>query len=195
MKIQYAIVIGAILVGSLATVNWAFVSETDASANTLKSSAGILGHVTLTAMNEDGNVISYRQTDNVVINAGDNCILDDVFGTNVGGCDSLTNPYVTVHIGTDSVQAFGETATDLVTYHAQTTGVTGSSTAASVTGGAGTTVTAAFFDVNANIAEAALKNSSVSASADVLALQKFTPISLGTTDDLTIEWTVTIDGN
>lgn len=194
MKTQYAIVIGAILIGSIATVNWALVSDNGTTANTLKSSAGMMGHVTLTALNEDGQVIAYRQLDNVVINNADNCILNDVFNTSVGSCNSLTNPYTYVHIGTNNA-AFSETSTDIVTYRAQTAGSTGSSTAASSNGGASTTITAAFLDVSASIAEAALKNDSLSASADVLALQNFTPISLGPTDDLTIQWTVTIDGN
>ena len=57
-----------------------------------------------------------------------------------------------------------------------------------------TTINAVFFGVNADIEEAALQNLVLSAS-DVLALQQFNLISLGASDDLTIDWTVTIDGS
>jgi len=193
MKLQFAIVIGAILIGSLATVNMAFVSD-DTSANTLKSSAGMLGHITLTAMDEDGNVIAYRQTDNVVINSGDDCLLENAFGATTN-CNLPTTAFDFVHIGTDSTGSFSETSTDIGTYARQTAGTLLSQTTASAGSGASATIQAAFFDVNANIAEAGLRNAALSASGDTLALQKFTPISLGATDDLTIEWTVTIDGS
>jgi len=193
MKIQFAIVIGAILIGSIATVNFAFVSDNDASANVLKSSAGMLGHVTLTATNEDGNVISYRQTDNVVINGGDDCLLEDTFGA-ATACTDTSSPFDDVHIGTTQT-AFTESSTALATWNSATAGSVGTPTTASGTQGSSVTVTAAFFDVSASIAEAALRNSASSQGTDVLALQSFTPISLGPTDDLTIEWTVTIDGN
>lgn len=197
MKLQLAIVIGAILVGSLATVNLAFVQNEDISANSVKSTAGMLGHVTLTAMDEDGNVVAYRQTDNVVINSGDDCLLEDTFGAATPCLDTsglaTTDVFDDIHIGTASA-AFTESSTALGAWNSATAGTVGTATTASANSGASVTVTAAFFDVNANIAEAALQNGPLSAS-DKLALQQFTPISLGATDDLTIEWTVTIDGS
>ena len=192
MKLQLAIVIGAILIGSLATVNMAFVQNEDISANSLKSTAGMLGHITLTAVDEDGNIVAYRQTDNVVINEGDDCLLEDTFGA-VTACGDGSALFDDIHIGTSS-QAFTESSTALGTWQSTTAGTVGTATTASANSGASVTVTAAFFDVNANIAEAALQNGPASAS-DILALQQFTPISLGATDDLTIEWTVTIDGS
>jgi len=194
MKLQYAIVIGAILIGSIATVNMAFVSDTDISANTMKSSAGMIGHVTLTATNEDGEITAYRQTDNVVINHGDDCLLEDTFGI-VSTCFNITDPYNDVHIGT-ATASFTESSTGLGAFDSTTVGTVGTPTLATGTQGASVTVTADFFDVNADIAEAALRNGAATdTSSDVLALQSFSAISLGATDDLTIEWTVTIDGN
>ena len=191
MKLQFAIVIGVILVGSIATVNWAFIPDNEVSANSLKSSAGMLGHITLTAVNEDGNIIAYRQTDNVVINTGDNCIAEDIFGTDFASCAG-TAVFDKVHIGIGTA-AFTETSTDIASLNDSVTGVFTTTGAATSTGGASVTLQAAFTDVSAAIAEAALKNGS--AGSDVLALQSFTPISLGPTDDLTIDWTVTVDGN
>jgi len=195
MKLQYTIVIAAILVGSIATVNMAFTtSDSDFSANSVKSSAGMLGHVTLTATNEDGSIIAYRQTDNVVINAGDNCLLEDTFGV-ATTCFNTTNPYDDIHIG-EATAAFGEASTGLGTFHSTTAGTVGTPTLASGSNGASVTVTADFVNVSAAIAEAALRNGPETTTAsDVLALQSFSAINLGPTDDLSIEWTVTIDGN
>lgn len=192
MKLQLAIVIGAILVGSIATVSMAFVQENEFSANSLKSAAGMLGHLTLTAVDEDGNVIAYRQTDNVVVNTGDDCLLEDTFAA-ATACGDGSALFDDIHIGTTQT-TFTETATGLTTWQATTAGVVGTPTTASGVGGSSVTVTAAFLDVSASIAEAALQNSNLSAS-DKLALQSFTAIPLGPTDDLTIAWTVTIDGN
>lgn len=192
MKLQLAIVIGVIVIGSLATVNLAFVQNNELSANTLKSTAGVLGHVTLTATDENGSVIAYRQTDNVIINKGDDCLIEDTFGA-ATPCGDVAAVFDDVHIGTTQT-SFTEGTTGLTTWSKTTAGTVGVATTASGTTGAQVTVTAGFLDVNASIAEAALYNSNLS-SGDVLALQSFTPIVLGATDDLTIQWTVAIDGN
>jgi len=195
MKLQLAIVIGAILVGSIATVNWAFVQDNELSANTLKSSAGMLGHITLTATDKDGNIKAYRQTDNVIINKGDDCLVADTFNVAVGTCGNTATAYDKVHIGTTQT-VFGETSTaGLSGWKSSTGGSVGSVTSATGLGGASVKVTANFLDVSASIAEAGLYNSANTNTGDALALQSFTAIPLGATDDLTIEWTVTIDGN
>jgi len=49
------------------------------SPNALKSGAMVLGHLTLTAYDENGNVIAYQQTDNTVTNRGDDCIARLIF--------------------------------------------------------------------------------------------------------------------
>lgn len=192
MKLQLAIVIGAILVGSFATVNWAFIQNNEPSANVLASAAGLVGHITLTATDENGNIKAYRQSDNVIINKGDDCIIEDVFGSDTP-CSNVAAVYDDIHIGTGTT-GFSETSTALTTWYRTTAGTVGAATTAQGTTGAFVTVTALFPDVSANIAEAALYNTNLSAG-DVLALQQFTAIPLGATDDLTIQWTVTIDGN
>lgn len=190
MKLQFAIVMAAILVGSVATVNMAFLSDSESSANSMKSVAGMVGHIELTATDEEGNIIAYRQTDNTVINAADECIATDIFGaTAFGGCDPASD-YTNVHIGTSTANAFTEGSTDLISEDSSTGGAISATTAATALSGASVTITADFTDVGATIGEAALKNG----SSDVLALQGFSGIALGATDDLSIEWTVTIDG-
>lgn len=190
MKLQLVIVIGAIIIGSIVTVNMALVQDNEFSANSIKSTAGFIGHVTLTAVDEDGNIIAYRQTDNTIINTGDDCILEEIFGA-VTAC-TAGSVFTNIHIGTNTA-SFTETSTGLGTFFASSAGTVGNTITASALSGASTTISTTFFDVSATIEEAALQNNILSAS-DVLALQQFTGIVLGPNDDLTIDWTVTIDG-
>ena len=190
MKLQLVIVIGAIIIGSIATVNMALVQDNEFSANSIKSTAGFVGHITLTAVDEDGNIVAYRQTDNTIINTGDDCILEEIFGAPT--VCSVGTLFTNIHIGVSTAD-FTETSTGLGGFFASSAGTVGSTVTASSLSGASTTISTTFFDVSTTIEEAALQNNILSAS-DVLALQQFTGIALGPNDDLTIDWTVTIDG-
>lgn len=167
----------------------------------LESGSFMTGHLTLTATDDAGNVIAYRQTDNAVLNRADNCISELIFTLDTGkGCNTNASTYDRIHIGTGSnATTPSEAWTQLVlpiTYHADVAATTVALTNATGTGGAQTLLTATFNNVNANIDEAAIRNGAGgSGVGDVLAYQQFTEIVLGATDDLTIEWTVTIDGN
>ena len=162
-------------------------------SNEVKSSALMTGHVTLTGHDDQGNVIAYRQTDNVVVNNGDDCIAKLIFTSATGGNCASASTFDFVHIGTGSNSAT-EGVSALVAYAKQTTADTWATTAASATAGAATLITANFFNVGATITEASIQDASATDS-DVLAIQSFSAIPLGTSDDLTIQWTVTIDGN
>jgi hypothetical protein len=167
----------------------------------LESNAAITGHITLTATDQSGNVIAYRQTDNAVLNRADNCISEKIFTLTTGnGCSTDASPYTRIHIGTGSnATTPSEAWTQLVlpmTYNSDVAATTSALTNATDTGGASTLLTASFTNVNANINEAAIRNGAGgSGVGDVLAYQQFTAINLGATDNLTIAWTVTIDGN
>jgi len=47
---------------------------------------GMFGHITLTATDPDGKIISYIQTDNIIVNVGENCVAESLF--NVTTTDS-----------------------------------------------------------------------------------------------------------
>ena len=191
MKLQFAIVLGVILVGSIVTVNWAFQQENDLSVTAFKSSAGMVGHVTLTAIDEDGNIIAYRQTDNVIIDLADQCIGEKLFQGD-WSCDDPTGFYTFVHIGSSATTLL-ETDTNIAVWESFTEGTVGSPSTNAGTG-SNVVISATILDVNSDIREAALRNSSLSTTGgDTLALQNFGLISLGATDDLTIDWTVSID--
>jgi len=194
-RIQLAM-FGTIIALSAITVIMATNYSEELGTYSLKSQAGVLGHLTLTAYDDDGNVIAYRQTDNVVVNAGDGCISELIFAVTSGAaCTGGATAFDRIYIGTGDSSAASETSTALVTPNAQTGFASAVLTAASSTDvGASTLITANFFNVGATIQEASIQESTTTTSS-VLAIQSFSPIPLGTSDDLTIQWTVSIDGS
>jgi len=165
--------------------------------STLDSSSFMVGHLTLTAHDEYGNIKQYIQTDNVVVNTADNCISEKIFTLSSGnGCTVAAN-YDHIHIGTgsDSNTSEGDVDPLPITWTAAATASSIALTNATGTGGAATLLTATFNNVNADIDEAAIRNSVTQGAGNALAYQQFPLIPLGATDDLTVEWTVTIDGN
>ena len=82
------------------------------------AAAQMLGHVTMIHTDADGNILSYQQSDNIIVDRGESCVLKQVFGiaanSDIVPSDSLTddcgsgittNPGVFEHIaignGTD----------------------------------------------------------------------------------------------
>lgn len=166
-------------------------------ASTLDSSSFMIGHLTLTAHDEYGNIKQYIQTDNVVINTADNCISEKIFTLTSGNGCTTTSNYDFIHIGTGSDASTAEADADPlpITYATSDQATSIVLTNATGAGGAATLLTATFDNVNANIDEAAIRNANATGAGNALAYQQFTEIILGATDDLTVEWTVTIDGN
>ena len=205
-KLLVAIMTSIIAVGAIsaATLLLGFDDNFSiTSVSPLKSGATMMGHVILTATDENGNIIGYRQTDNVVINHGDDCIADIIFAgaTGVTCTNSGVDIYDNISIGSGDSSSSTETESALVQY---ITGVgvspTGFDTAvitpATALGGSSTLITTIFRDVDATITEAAIQNGGNTAGIEsVLAIQSFTALPLGATDDLTVQWTVVIDGN
>ena len=175
-----------------------FLSDSQSTA--LSSNSYMTGHLTLTAYDENGNVKAYRQTDNVVLNTGDNCIAAAIF-THSSGSTCTTADFQFIAIGTGSnattpAEAWVDPLPITYTTDLDATGNVVLTEVTSGTGGAATKLTAAFLNVGANIDEAAIRSATGSGSAgNALAYQQFTVINLGGSDDLTVEWTVTIDGN
>lgn len=166
-------------------------------ASTLDSSSFMIGHLTLTAHDEYGNIKQYIQTDNVVLNTADNCISEKMFTLTSGDGCTLASNYDFIHIGTGSDASTSEGDVDPlpITWNAAAAATSIALTNATGTGGAATLLTATFNNVNAGIDEAAIRNSVTQGAGNPLAYQQFTEIVLGATDDLTVEWTVTLDGN
>ena len=184
--------IAAISVGVLSTANTAEAISNEAS--------GVLGHITLTVADADGNIKSYVQTDNLVTFVGRDCIVEQTFATSVAGCtdgatfnniglgtgtgQAVTSSNVATPLGVGCVRQLASTnteagtTTETVTIKAIFGGST--STGADVTNAA----------CQATITEAGLFDSATAATGEMFSYQSFTGVAIGTADTLTVQWDI-----
>lgn len=178
-------------------------SEKTENSNTF----GIMGHVELVAHDADGNIKQYLQTDNIIVNNGEDCLAEAMFnvtssscsgtGFHVGGQGPGDGGFTWLGIGTNATPA----AEDDTALGAETgsrldendTGGAPSVTSSTGTG-AGSVATVVLSEVftpgAVTIAEAGLFDAST--GGNMLARQQFTGIPLGASDQLTVQWTVTL---
>jgi len=203
-KLLIAIMTSVIAVGAITGI-MAFGLDDDLmtlSVNPLKSSAQVLGHVTLTVHDENGIIKGYVQTDNVITNIGDSCIAAVMIAGTVQTCtNSGVDMYDTIAIGTGDSSSADEQTTRLATYlnfgSGSPTGFDSAviSHSGGTSDGSETLITTVFRNVGATITEASIQAGTNTAGLEsVLAIQSFTGLPLGPTDNLTIQWTVVIDG-
>ena len=197
MKTQntYAILVIAVAAVSSGLTFQAIGLSEDAPVGTADQS-GIYGHLTATLFDEDGYVKAYRQTDNRIVDVGLDVIADLVFGTSLTSSPSVIDVMAIGVSGTSSAAA----QTDLI----DRTGL-GSCVNATVTftegaTGAGlvnVTDTVSFLGsggCNAGIQEAGLFDAQ---SGNMFARQSFGLITVSSSDQLDITWSIEIndDGN
>ena len=207
MKKLLVAIIGAIIaVGALsASLSMGYPDNlSKMSVNPLQSSARMLGHVTLTAYDENGNIKAYRQTDNVITNQLDDCLQKLAFASVTGaGCTAgaTAGMFDFMAIGAAASPSTSESQTALGMYITSGGSSTGFDSAvltqASGTGGSSLLITSTFRPgIVVSVTEAALQDTAVTTGgATEAATQAFTAISLGTSDTLTVQWTVNIDGS
>ena len=176
------------------------------------------GHLEIEARNADGELFAYRQTDNEVVDDGEQCILKMLFGgnsttpgargqyTSTGACTgALTGAWHVIGIGTTgtaaddvNVKLGNETSGILSNYTDGVEGLErGVATTKTWTNGTGSTVTKiamskTFTNLSAvshTIAESGLFNSTTVAGSGMLAHKEFTGVALATNDSITITWT------
>jgi len=170
---------------------------------------GIMGHIEFIATDSDGNIKQYIQTDNTVVNIGENCMGELLFdvdmtgvtadectgtGTTTGSHGSNANGFTFLGIGTgatgeaeNNVALATETGSRIQETSQVPTGSTGAS------GTSGQVVLSEVFTPGAlTITEAGLFDAST--AGNMLARQLFTGIPLGASDQLTVQWTITIGG-
>lgn len=82
-------------IGMLATVVFAigmvginfsdgtFVLQNETPTSTMEGGS-LLGHIEIIHADSEGNILSYQQTDNAIVNDGRNCTAMLLFGTNAG---------------------------------------------------------------------------------------------------------------
>ena len=173
----------------------------------MSDSGSVYGHLTIIHSDPDGNILSYVQTDNLVANAGKDCMAEQIFGGTAGtACEGTLSNFNTIALFNG--QSFPATmnatgASNLLGVDITTAGLTitdgvatpTENTAASGTGyvdGAGSqTDIAVTFTAEATetVDGAALFNDLENA---VFAGQTFTPVTLNNLDTLAVTWTITL---
>jgi len=168
----------------------------------MSDSGSVYGHLTIIHSDPDGNILSYVQTDNLVANAGKNCMAEQIFGGTAGAaCEGTLSNFNTIALFNGqsfpaTMNASGLLAVDIIasgltivadtpTENAAASGTgyvdgTGSLTDIAHTFTAGATQT---------VDGAALFNDIEDA---VLAGQTFSSVTLNNLDTLAVTWTITL---
>ena len=171
----------------------------------------MMGHLTIEAHNEIGELIAYRQTDNEVVDDGEQCILRLLFqdegsngqgvGAGTGACTGqLNGAWDTIAIGTDTTAA-ADTQVLLGNETSSSDGLNrAEATTKTWTNGTGSTTTKLVLSKTFTndsprahtIAESGLFNSTTNDANGMLARQTFTGVALSNGDSITITWTFTV---
>ncbi len=185
-------------------------STTDAKA---ASQMGIFGHITLTATDPDGKITSYIQTDNLIVNVGENCVAESLFnvttfgaaeecggtGAHIGGNGVADGGFTYIAIGNttsgDILTAENKTLSrELQRIKDNSTSVNPSSGSADPGTSAVVTLTAVFTASSGaiDVDESGIFDAAGKDAGNMLARKTFNQISLAQDDKLTVEWEITI---
>ncbi len=185
-----------------------FVASTDTKA---ASNMGMLGHITLTATDPDGKIISYIQTDNVIVSVGENCVAETIFdvatsdlthectggGVHDSGNGLTDGGFTSIAIGTvgplnseteADVALMGEIfrIQDTIPDVIDSDGTVGSTVVVTLTSEFTATTDGTI------IVESGIFDDPTDNTGNMLARKTFNPISLAKDDKLTVEWEITI---
>ena len=199
---MFAIAVGTLGVSHISATTFGLAGDLPTTSDTTK----IQGHITLVATDPDGHIKAYRQTDNIVVNRGADCVTRLLFGGNsvgrgagsgTGNCiGTLTAPWTTIAIGTT---ATAEAATDkalgseiLSGTDAGLARAVGTVTYTNATTGTSVAVITNQFTASTSqtVAESGLFNGTTVSTAGMFAHKAFTGIALVSGDKLTVTWTV-----
>jgi len=189
-----------------------FVASTDMKA---VNQMDMMGHITFTATDQDGNILSYIQTDNVIVNVGENCVAESIFNVTTTGTDECAGTgihstvtgtmegvadggFTFIEIGTGSAGIGTEAQDDLALVTPESRIKANSTSVVSSTGtGAGSNAVVKLTGIfvasgTPTINESGVFDSDTGGNDNMLARQTFTGIPLTAGDKLTVEWEVTI---
>jgi len=167
--------------------------------------SGMFGHLTLVATDDNGDIKSYQQLDNLITRVGVNCLAHTLFeSTEVAGgsvtCGGDPDIFDVIAIGTGNGQADIDTGLDVQTAVSGLTPDTDTSVLViDDPDGTGATaqveVTFTSAGATTSITEAGIFNNTNTASpAQMMSYRDFTSISLDSGDSLTVTWTITLVG-
>ncbi len=121
----------AVAVGTLGLSGNSATSLMVSAVPQAQEPVGMLGHVEYKVLDSSGNIVQYMQNDNVVVNDGEDCSADAIFGAGTCAGDIGTNYFDYIGIGNGSSAAVDATnstladATDDVTAECAASGVGG----------------------------------------------------------------------
>ena len=120
-------VISAVSIGAISMNGFSAIPFATASVN--PESGTMMGHVEYILRDSEGNIKSYIQADNIVVNKGDDCIIGYAFQTtNAGGSDNCTtnsNGFRFIGIGNGTFTGNNNTDTTLLNAGATTVASSG----------------------------------------------------------------------
>jgi len=178
---------------------------TDAKPITTTSSLGYLGHVTAIVKDSDGNIKSYHQVDNILMDGGRNCGIDLVFPITSVPITGSFNPTTCRVVGfiaigsSDTSPDPRQTNLDDKTENGNAAATLTGVIAAGVGGDESprlileNTFTILAADSGETIAEAALFDSSTEGLANMFARTLIGPFPVNTDDLVTVKWNLDID--
>ncbi len=168
----------------------------------------ILGHIELIHTDKDGNVISYQQTDNAIVNDGRNCVAMLLFGPN-SGCRTATasglGKYTVIGVGNGTALS-GSTSQLILNGGindngiARTTGTLDTFTNSTNNNDPAVQRIKATFTWSGSttnvVTQAGLFNdTALGTSTSTFALKNFpSSVSMNNGDQLTVNWDITISG-
>lgn len=205
----------AVVAGLFSSTIFGFVgTKTDAQTNPV-TAALMTGHVETIVTDAMGNVKEYRQSDNLIVNNGENCVSKLLFTADAGGSTTtgvctgaLTQGFTVIAIGNNTSPA-GNTNSTLGAEHTTAAGAPSgllrktattitltNSTAATGISQATALLEATFTNNGGSnvVSESGLFNSTDLNTDGMFARQSFTGVSLNSGDSLTVRWTVNIGG-
>jgi hypothetical protein len=176
------------------------------SATYAPATGMLMGHAIIEAHDSEGNLIAYRETDNEVVDGGEQCVLKMLFGaagpeaTGTTVCaGTTTSPWTAIAIGTTNTAAadtdhalLNETSTT----NGLSRGIATTQTWQNGTGSTATQITLSKTFTNGGsshtITESGLFNSTTVAGSGMLARQVFSGVTLANGDSITVTWTFSV---
>ena len=177
-----------------------------AETSTTMESGRMLGHITFAVADANGNIKSYIQTDNRVLDQGEACALKAVFReTATGSTDcsgSATADFDVIALGTGTTAAADndvqlETETFVAGLSRLVAGTVTVADDITGTSGAIATISRAFTNTaggTVTISESGIFNATSTSADGIFARQTFSGIPVANNDSLTVTWTITFDG-
>ena len=187
-----------------------FSLQSDVPASTMEAGS-IMGHMEIILTDSEGNILSYQQTDNAIVNQGRNCTVVLLFGpaANSACNGAIIGTYTIVGLGNGTIlTGNADTTTEVLTGEiadnnmARADGVVTVSqvSAATLTSDPAVARISAQFtwlgDTTNTVNQAGLFNQTSSTDDGTFALKDFpSPVAMNTNDQLTVNWDITIDGS